>query len=517
MVIAYRIVEMNNETGEIFIKRIDSHEPPKQFTFDLVYGKGYIIYIYICGIPDLYIYRSQQDKIFNETAFPIVQNVMEGYNGTIFAYGQTGTGKTFTMAGKENSRVAELKGIMPRSFEEIFDTINCDDKKQYLVRASYLEIYKEEIRDLLSRNPKNKLELHEHPEYGVYVKDLSSFVVRGPQEINEVMYTGSANRVTGVTNMNEHSSRSHACFIINLETSEVGPDGKNHIRAGKLNMVDLAGSERIFKTGATGDRLEEATKINLSLSTLCHVISTLVEANTQHIPYRNSKLTRLLQDSLGGNTKTCMIANIGPADWNYEESLNTMRYANRAKHIKNQPRINEDPKDAMLREFQTEIQRLRQLLEEGSGLTLGDGRRISSAGGSKLVEKVIEKKVDDTAKIKELESKLEKDKEEIKKLADAERQKVVKAKNLAEEEKSKLLNNLKSKEEEQRKAKEEQQGLLKKLKGYEEKLLVGTKAIKDAMKKEIELKKANAELEVKKVGYIYYIYIYIYLISTIYT
>merc|ERR1719159_1835136 len=159
--------------------------------------------------------------------------------------------------------------------------------------------------------------------------------------------------------MNSESSRSHSIFTMTIEQACVDASGEEHIRVGKLNMVDLAGSERQSKTGATGERLKEATKINLSLSALGNVISALVDGKSSHIPYRDSKLTRLLQDSLGGNTKTVMVANLGPADWNYDETLSTLRYANRAKNIKNKPKINEDPKDAMLREFQEEIARLK--------------------------------------------------------------------------------------------------------------------------------------------------------------
>ena len=151
--------------------------------------------------------------------------------------------------------------------------------------------------------------------------------------------------------MNEHSSRSHSVFTITVESSEMKEDGKAHIKVGKLNIVDLAGSERQSKTGATGDRLKEASKINLSLSTLCHVISSLTDPKCTYIPYRDSRLTRILQDSLGGNTKTVMIAAIGPADYNAEETVSTLRYASRAKAIENKPRINEDPKDAMIRQF----------------------------------------------------------------------------------------------------------------------------------------------------------------------
>uniref|UniRef100_A0A914D502 Kinesin-like protein n=1 Tax=Acrobeloides nanus TaxID=290746 RepID=A0A914D502_9BILA len=179
------------------------------------------------------------------------------------------------------------------------------------------------------------------------------------------------------TNMNEHSSRSHAIFIVTVECCEIGPDGENHIRVGRLNLVDLAGSERQAKTGAIGERFKEATKINLSLSALGNVISALVDGKSSHVPYRDSKLTRLLQDSLGGNSKTVMVANIGPASYNFEETMSTLRYASRAKSIKNRPRINEDPKDALLREFQEEINRLKSMLGKRGGSASRRRRRKS--------------------------------------------------------------------------------------------------------------------------------------------
>lgn len=231
-----------------------------------------------------------------------------------------------------------------------------------------MEIYNENVRDLLGKDQNAKLEVKERPDVGVYVKDLSSYVVNNADDLDKTMTLGNKNRSVGATNMNERSSRSHAIFTITVECSEKGPDGQNHVRMGKLHLVDLAGSERQAKTGATGQRLKEATQINLSLSTLGNVISALVDGKSTHIPYRNSKLTRLLQDSLGGNSKTVMIANIGPADYNFDETISTLRYANRAKNIKNKAKINEDPKDALLREFQKEIERLKaQLVEEGSG------------------------------------------------------------------------------------------------------------------------------------------------------
>ncbi|XP_044093263.1 kinesin-like protein KIF17 isoform X5 [Neovison vison] len=206
--------------------------------------------------------------------------------------------------------------------------------------------------------------LKEHPERGVYVKGLSMHTVHSVAQCERIMETGWKNRSVGYTLMNKDSSRSHSIFTISIEIYAVDERGQDHLRAGKLNLVDLAGSERQSKTGATGERLKEATKINLSLSALGNVISALVDGRCKHIPYRDSKLTRLLQDSLGGNTKTLMVACLSPADNNYDETLSTLRYANRAKNIKNKPRINEDPKDALLREYQEEIKKLKEILAQ---------------------------------------------------------------------------------------------------------------------------------------------------------
>ncbi len=202
----------------------------------------------------------------------------------------------------------------------------------------------------------------------MFVKNLTQSIVKSVTEIEKIMIAGSDRRKTGATAMNATSSRSHSIFTIYIETSENDADGNQRIRAGKLNLVDLAGSERQSKTHAEGARLKEATKINLSLSALGNVISALVDGKSQHIPYRDSKLTRLLQDSLGGNTKTVMIAAISPADYNYDETLSTLRYASRAKSIKNKPVVNEDPKDALLKQYEEEIQRLKEMLEKGGGM-----------------------------------------------------------------------------------------------------------------------------------------------------
>ncbi|XP_028966984.1 kinesin-like protein KIF3A [Galendromus occidentalis] len=344
------IITVDHIGGTVTVNSLNPSEPPKSFTFDLVFG------------PD-----SKQVDVYNRAARPIIDNVLQGYNGTIFAYGQTGTGKTFTMEGDRN--VPELKGIIPNSFAHIFGHIaKAADRMKFLVRTSYLEIYNEEVRDLLGKDQSVQLEVKERPDIGVYVKDLSSCVVNNADELDRIMTLGNRNRAVGATNMNAHSSRSHAIFSITIECSE-----QDHVLMGKLHLVDLAGSERQSKTGASGQRLKEASKINLSLSTLGNVISALVDGKSTHVPYRNSKLTRLLQDSLGGNSKTLMVANVGPAQYNYEETVSTLRYANRAKNIQNNARINEDPKDALLKKFQKEIEDLKRLLAETDAESGGSG------------------------------------------------------------------------------------------------------------------------------------------------
>ncbi|XP_028262127.1 kinesin-like protein KIF17 [Parambassis ranga] len=338
------VLNMDLQRCQCFIEKPGAaDEPPKQFTFDGTYNID-----------------QTTEQMYNEIAYPLVEGVTEGYNGTVFAYGQTGSGKSFTMQGV--SEPTSQKGVIPRAFEHIFESIQCAENTKFLVRASYLEIYNEEIRDLLGSDTKQRLELKEHPEHGVYVRDLSMHTVHNVGECERIIEQGWKNRAVGYTLMNKDSSRSHSIFTIHLEICNTDASGQDHLRAGKLNLVDLAGSERQSKTGATGERLREATKINLSLSALGNVISALVDGRSKYIPYRDSKLTRLLQDSLGGNTRTLMIACLSPADNNYEESLSTLRYANRAKSIQNRPRINEDPKDAQLREYKEEIKKLKALI-----------------------------------------------------------------------------------------------------------------------------------------------------------
>ncbi|XP_058532251.1 kinesin-like protein KIF17 isoform X2 [Ochotona princeps] len=370
------VVTVDCARGQCFIQNPGAtDEPPKQFTFDGAYHTDHVT-----------------EQIYNEIAYPLVEGVTEGYNGTIFAYGQTGSGKSFTMQGLPDP--PSQRGIIPRAFEHVFESVQCAENTKFLVRASYLEIYNEDVRDLLGADTKQKLELKEHPEKGVYVKGLSMHTVHSVAQCERIMERGWKNRSVGYTLMNKDSSRSHSIFTISIEIYAVDERGKDHLRAGKLNLVDLAGSERQSKTGATGERLKEATKINLSLSALGNVISALVDGRCKHIPYRDSKLTRLLQDSLGGNTKTLMVACLSPADNNYDESLSTLRYANRAKNIKNKPRINEDPKDALLREYQEEIKKLKAILAQQMGpggqtaLLSGQEPQSPSQGEEKLTPPV---------------------------------------------------------------------------------------------------------------------------------
>ena len=376
------IVRCDGAAGSISISNPSSSkaEPPKQFTFDSVYD-----------------HTNTQRAIYEETALPIVRAAMEGYNGTVFCYGQTGTGKTHTMEG--SSAVPNERGIIPNAFDTVFADIDASEasNKTFLVRASFLEIYNENVRDLLAKDQSKTCALKETPEKGVYVHGLTTFVVKSAEEMRKVLEVGKKNRSVGATLMNADSSRSHSIFTVTVETSETTPgarDDEARIRVGKLNLVDLAGSERQSKTQASGDRLKEATKINLSLSALGNVISALVDGKSQHIPYRDSKLTRLLQYSLGGNTKTVMIANVGPADYNFDETMSTLRYANRAKNIKNKPKINEDAKDAMLREFQEEIARLKAQLESGGG---GSGINDASSSSRRRKNRLNRDDTDDAA------------------------------------------------------------------------------------------------------------------------
>ncbi|KAM9394099.1 kinesin-like protein KIF3B [Pholidichthys leucotaenia] len=467
-----KVVSVDVKLGQIIVRsprEVSANDVHKVFTFDSVYD-----------------WNSKHIDLYNETFRPLVDSVLLGFNGTIFAYGQTGTGKTYTMEGVRND--PERRGVIPNSFDHIFTHISRSQNQQYLVSASYLEIYQEEIRDLLSKDQSRRLKLRERPDTGVYVKNLSSFVTKSVREIEHVMNVGNQNRSVGATNMNEHSSRSHAIFVITVECSELGVDRENHIRVGKLNLVDLAGSERQTKTGAQGERLKEATKINLSLSALGNVISALVDDKSSHIPYRDSKLTRLLQDSLGGNARTVMVANIGPASYNMEETLTTLHYANRAKNIKNKPHINEDPKDALLRKFQEEIAWLKEQLQKQSGKKRRRWHRRGAGEGSDVEDLEDGETEDDDVDgddrgdyWREQQEKLER-----------ERKAIMEDHSLVAEEKARLLKEKEWKMEDLGREKEVGEMLAAKVKEMESKLLVGGKNIVDhtnEQQKMLELKR----------------------------
>lgn len=265
--------EILEDKNEIFLHDPKKAKRKKQFTFDYTYGPN-----------------SRQETIYQMCAYRIVESVLEGYNGTIFAYGQTGTGKTYTMEGVPSC--PDKKGVIPRTFDQIFGAIEGKGtQKDYLVSISMLELYNEEVYDLLASGPKSKLSLRQHPGRGFFVKGLSTRDIKSAKECMAVLTEGSQNRTKGCTNMNKDSSRSHSIFSITIETSEKSEGDNVLIRKGKLNLVDLAGSERQSKTGAKGKLFEEAKKINLSLVSLGKVIKALVH-KVKHVPYRDSKLTR---------------------------------------------------------------------------------------------------------------------------------------------------------------------------------------------------------------------------------
>ncbi|CAF1174716.1 unnamed protein product [Rotaria sordida] len=280
---------------------------------------------------------STQEKVYNEAAKEIVKDVLTGYNGTIFAYGQTSSGKTHTMEGVMNSN--DHQGIIPRIVQDIFNHIyTLDANLQFQIKISYFEIYLDKIRDLLDVS-KTNLAVHEDKNRVPYVKGVTERFVSSPDEVFEIMEEGKSNRHIAVTNMNEHSSRSHSVFLIHVKQENVENEKK---LTGKLYLVDLAGSEKVSKTGAEGQVLDEAKNINKSLSALGNVISALADGTKSHVPYRDSKLTRILQESLGGNARTTIIICCSPASYNESETKSTLEFGKRAKCIKNSVTVNEE-------------------------------------------------------------------------------------------------------------------------------------------------------------------------------
>uniref|UniRef100_A0AAX7TWR1 Kinesin-like protein n=1 Tax=Astatotilapia calliptera TaxID=8154 RepID=A0AAX7TWR1_ASTCA len=279
--------------------------------------------------------NTTQEQVYDQCAKQIVKDVLGGYNGTIFAYGQTSSGKTHTMEGKLHD--PQLMGIIPRIARDIFDHIySMDENLEFHIKVSYFEIYLDKIRDLLDVS-KTNLSVHEDKNRVPYVKGCTERFVSSPEEVMDVIDEGKSNRHVAVTNMNEHSSRSHSIFLINIKQENVETEKK---LSGKLYLVDLAGSEKVSKTGAEGAVLDEAKNINKSLSALGNVISALAEGTKTHVPYRDSKMTRILQDSLGGNCRTTIIICCSPSIYNEAETKSTLMFGQRAKTIKNTVSVN---------------------------------------------------------------------------------------------------------------------------------------------------------------------------------
>ncbi|KAM4571749.1 kinesin-like protein KIF1B isoform 4-T4 [Fundulus diaphanus] len=352
------IIQMQGNTTTILNPKAPK-EPAKTFSFDYSYWSH--------TTPEDPCFAAQ-NQVYNDIGKEMLQHAFEGYNVCIFAYGQTGAGKSYTMMGKQEEG---QEGIIPMLCEDLFEKINDDGNKEelsYSVEVSYMEIYCERVRDLL--NPKNKgnLRVREHPLLGPYVEDLSKLAVTSYTDIADLMDAGNKARTVAATNMNETSSRSHAVFtIVFTQKKHDSESDLTTEKVSKISLVDLAGSERADSTGAKGTRLKEGANINKSLTTLGKVISALAEVSkkkkkTDFIPYRDSVLTWLLRENLGGNSRTAMVAALSPADINYDETLSTLRYADRAKNIKCNAVINEDPNNKLVRDLKDEVARLKELL-----------------------------------------------------------------------------------------------------------------------------------------------------------
>uniref|UniRef100_A0A8C1DIG6 Kinesin-like protein n=1 Tax=Cyprinus carpio carpio TaxID=630221 RepID=A0A8C1DIG6_CYPCA len=314
--------------NESEITRGDKYIPKFKEDTVVISGKPYIF-------DRVFPPNTTQEQVYDTCAKQIVKDVLDGYNGTIFAYGQTSSGKTHTMEGQLHN--SQLKGIIPRIAQDIFDHIySMDENLEFHIKVSYFEIYMDKIRDLLDVS-KTNLAVHEDKNRVPFVKGCTERFVSSPEDVMDVIDEGKSNRHVAVTNMNEHSSRSHSIFLINIKQENVETEKK---LSGKLYLVDLAGSEKVSKTGAEGSVLDEAKNINKSLSALGNVISALAEGTKTHVPYRDSKMTRILQDSLGGNCRTTIVICCSPSVYNEAETKSTLMFGQRAKTIKNTVSVN---------------------------------------------------------------------------------------------------------------------------------------------------------------------------------
>ncbi|KAK8730484.1 hypothetical protein OTU49_008036 [Cherax quadricarinatus] len=394
---SFSIVECQNHK-EITIRERPMDKFAKTFTFDRVFGP-----------------ESKQIDVYKSVAKNSVEEVLSGFNCTIFAYGQTGTGKTFTMEGErtpDNTSWDEdpLAGVIPRCVTHLFDELRMQ-KLEFSMRVSFLELYNEELFDLLSpHDDMSKLRLYEDSSRkgSCIIQGLEEVLVRSKSDVYSVLEKGSNKRQTAATLMNAHSSRSHTVFTVTIHIKENTLDGDELLKTGKLHLVDLAGSENIGRSGAVDKRAREAGNINMSLLTLGRVITSLVE-KAPHVPYRESKLTRLLQDALGGRTKTSVIATISPASVNLEETLSTLDYAHRAKNIQNKPEVNQKlNKKELIGEYSEEIERLRRdlmAMREKNGVYLANENYQDMVNTMELQAQEITEKI---AHIRALEEDMEK-------------------------------------------------------------------------------------------------------------
>ncbi|XP_075454996.1 kinesin-like protein KIF27 [Ascaphus truei] len=346
------------------------------FTFDCVFGK-----------------ISSQDDVYSSCIKPLLLSLIEGYNATVFAYGQTGSGKTYTIGGGHFASVAEdEKGIIPRAIQELFQSISEHHNIDFSVKVSYIEVYKEELRDLLELETNMKdLHIREDEKGNTVIVGAKECQVESADEVLSLLQAGSAARHTYTTQMNEHSSRSHAIFTINIcqqrpKNIDIAKDGSPkpvQVITSKFHFVDLAGSERVTKTGNTGERFKESIQINSGLLALGNVISALGDPKRKsaHVPYRDAKITRILKDSLGGNAKTVMITCISPSSSDFDESLNSLKYANRARNIKNKAIVNYNPDWDRIDEMELEIKALREALQNQQSSRVGRTSQVSEEWG----------------------------------------------------------------------------------------------------------------------------------------
>ncbi|CAA6661780.1 unnamed protein product [Spirodela intermedia] len=383
------VIFCNEQRKEVtFLQSVAGRQLDKSFTFDKVFGP-----------------KAQQRSIYEHAISPIVNDALEGFNCTVFAYGQTGTGKTHTMEGDIRSKSGELSadaGIIPRAVRQIFDTLDAQ-KADYSMKVTFLELYNEEIFDLLtpedcSRSMDDKqrrpISLMEDGKGGAVIRGLEEVVVYSASEIYSLLEQGSARRRTGETLLNKQSSRSHSLFSITVHVKEAAIGNEELIKCGRLNLVDLAGSENISRSGARESRAREAGELNKSLLTLGRVITALVE-HSGHVPYRDSKLTRFLRDSLGGKAKTCIISTISPSSHCLEETLNTLDYAYRAKGIRNKPEVNQKlSKSVLLKDLYLEIERMKQDVKaarEKNGVYVPHERFLQEEAEKKAMREKIER------------------------------------------------------------------------------------------------------------------------------